>query len=154
MSTHGCLPGTIQYICANGNCHSILEASYYQWCFDLWFTSVYTMRKVTVHSYHMWPTEQKPGTSRKYWIWVRRNFICTGRFPTKLRLLHQGVTGGLHCIVLNYDIQLCYYKDTISLNSQAGQWNTGVHCYGQLKHAFQKRQFHKLPACMRLSFCL
>ena len=81
-------------------------------------------------------------------------FIRTGRFPTKLRLLHQGVTGGLHCIVLNYDIQLCYYKDTISLNSQAGHGNTVTCCYGQLKHVFSKRQSHKLPVCIQLSFCL
>ena len=86
---------------------------------------------------YMWPAERKPGTSRKYWIWVTGSFIRTGRFPGKLRLLHQGVTGGLHCIILNYEARLCYYKDAISLNSQAGQWNMETHCYGQLR--FQKR---------------
>ena len=85
---------------------------------------------------------------------IRDDFIRTGCFLTKLRLLHQGVTGGLHCIVLNYDIQLCYYKDTISLNSQAGQWNTVTCCYVQLKHVFSKRQSHKLPFCIQLSFYL
>ena len=96
---------------------------------------------------NMWPAERKPGTSRKYWIRVTGSFICTGHFPGKLRLLHQGVTGGLHCTIMDYEARLCYYKDAISLNSQAGQWNTGMHCYGQLKHAFAKRQFHKLPVC-------
>ena len=31
------------------------------------------------------------------------------------------ITEGLHCIVLNYEAWLCYSKDAISLNSQAGQ---------------------------------
>ena len=31
--------------------------------------------------------------------------------------LYQGVTGGLHCIILNYEAWPCYYKDTISLNN-------------------------------------
>ena len=62
---------------------------------------------------------------------VRDNFIRTGHFPAKLRLLHQGVTGGLHCIILNYEARLCYYKDAISLNSQAGQWNTGMRGSGE-----------------------
>ena len=31
------------------------------------------------------------------------------------------LTGSLHCIILNYEARLCYYKDAISLNSQAGQ---------------------------------
>ena len=46
---------------------------------------------------HMWPAERRPGTSRKYWIQVIGGFIRTGRFPAKLRLLHQHVTGA--CIV-------------------------------------------------------
>ena len=87
----------------------------------------------------LWPAERKPSTSRNHWIWVRGDFIRIGRFSAKLRLLHQGVTGVLHCITLNYETRLCYYKDAISLNSQAGQWNTGMHCYGQLKHAFGKK---------------
>ena len=48
-------------------------------------------------------------------------FIHTGRFPAKLRLFHQCITGILHCIILNYEAQPHYYKDSISLNSQAGQ---------------------------------
>ena len=47
--------------------------------------------------------------------------IHEGRFPTKLRLLHQAVTGSLYCIVLNYVAQLCYYKDSIGSNSQVNQ---------------------------------
>ena len=74
----------------------------------------------------MWPAERKPDTSHKYWIRVRANFIRTGRFPAKLELLNQGVTGGFHYIILNYEALLCYYKDAISLNLQAGQWNTGA----------------------------
>ena len=31
------------------------------------------------------------------------------------------ITGGLHCIILNYEARLCYYKDAISMNLQAGQ---------------------------------
>ena len=31
------------------------------------------------------------------------------------------ITGDLHCIILNYEAWLCYYEDTISLNSQGGQ---------------------------------
>ena len=82
------------------------------------------------------------------------NFICRGRFPAKLRLLYQGVTGGLHCIILNYEAQLCYmyYKDATSLNSQAGQWNTGTRCYGQLKHALSKKgnftSFQSVYGCL------
>lgn len=37
----------------------------------------------------------------------------------KLRLLHR-VTGGLHCIILEYEAWFCYYKDDTSLNSLAG----------------------------------
>ena len=51
------------------------------------------------------------------------DFIQTGRFSAKLRLLHQPVTRGLDCIILNYKAWLCYYKDDISSNSQTGQWN-------------------------------
>ena len=36
-------------------------------------------------------------------------------------ILLQVVTLGLHCIILNYEAWLCYYKDAIRLNSQAGQ---------------------------------
>ena len=100
----------------------------------------------------MWPAEQKPGTSCKYWIWVRGDFIYTGRFPAKLRLLHQAVTGSLYCIVLNYGAQLCYYKDAIGSNSQASQWNMGMHCYGQPSTRFQKCiQFSSLYTVVFLS---
>ena len=102
---------------------------------------------------YLWPAERKPGTSRKYWIWVRGNFIRTGRFPAKLRLLHQRVTGGLHCMMLNYKGRLCYYNNDISSNSQAGPWNTGRRCYGQLVRVFQKTRFYQLPVRTRLSFC-
>ena len=118
-------------------------------------------RGITVNNFHaqsdiwkLWLAERKPGTSRKYWIQVRDNFIHTGHFPAKLRLLHQGVTGGLHCIILNYEARLCYYKDAISLNSQAGQWNTGMRCYGQLKHVFSQKAISTLSVCIQLSFCL
>ena len=30
------------------------------------------------------------------------------------------VSGGLHCMMLNYEGRLCYYNDDISSNSQAG----------------------------------
>ena len=42
-------------------------------------------------------------------------------FQLNTDLLHQRGQGGLHCTVLNYESRLCYYKDAISLNSQAGQ---------------------------------
>ena len=51
------------------------------------------------------------------------DFIRTGRFPAKFRLLHQHVTRDLHCIILNYEARLCCCNDNISSNSQAGQWN-------------------------------
>ena len=101
---------------------------------------------------HMWPAEWKSGTSRKYWIWVRGNFIRTGRFPAKLRLLHQRVTGSLDCIILNYEAQLYYYKDDVSLNSQACQSNMGTRYYGQLVCVFQKTWFYQLPVQIRLLF--
>ena len=47
------------------------------------------------------PLSKKPGTFRKYWIWVRDDFIRIGRFSAKLRLLHQvGNYRGLDCIIL------------------------------------------------------
>ena len=125
-------------------------------------TIMQELEDVSFHSYNylsyflgsnMWPAERKPSTSRKYWIWVRGNFIRTGRFPAKLRLLHQRVTGGLYCIMLNYEAWLCYYSDDISSNSQAGQWNTGTRCYGQLVRVLQKTRFYQLPVGIRLSFC-
>ena len=95
---------------------------------------------------------KNPGTSCKYWIWVRGNFIYTGRFPAKFRLLHQAVTGSVYCIVLNYGAQLCYYKDAIGSNSQASQWNMGMHCYGQPSTRFQKCiQFSSLYTVVFLS---
>ena len=100
----------------------------------------------------MWPAEQKPGTSCKYWIWVRGDFIYTGRFPAKLRLLHQAVTESLNCIVPNYGAQLCYYKDARRSNSQASQWNMGMHWYGQPSTRFQKCiQFSSLYTFVFLS---
>ena len=69
--------------------------------------------------------------------------LHTGRFWAKLRLLNQHVTGELDCIILNYKARLCYYKEDISLNSQAGQWNMRTHCYEQLCTHFWKTQFHK-----------
>ena len=70
------------------------------------------------------------------------NFIWTRHFPAKLRLLHQCFTGGLHCIILNYEARLCYYEDDISSNSEAGQQNTGTHCYGHHCMCFQKTCFY------------
>ena len=43
-----------------------------------------------------------------------------GHFPAKLRLLHQLVEGGLHCIVLNYEARLCYSRDTNRYYEQLG----------------------------------
>jgi len=105
-----------------------------------------------INLWNMWPTERKPGTSCKYWIRVRGNFIRTGRFLAKVRLLHQHVTRGLHCIILNYEARLCYYKDAISLNSHAGQWNTGACCYGQLKHAFSKKAISQASSLYTVVF--
>ena len=100
------------------------------------------------YSIYMWPAERKPGTSCKYWIWDRGNFIRTGRFPAKLRLLHQCVTGGLDSIVLNYEARVCYYNDDISSNSQAGPWNTGTRCYGQLVRVFGFTSFQSVCGCL------
>ena len=64
------------------------------------------------------------------------------------------ITGGLHCIILYYEARLCFYKDAISLNSQAGQWNTGTCHYGQLKHAFFKKgnftSFQSVHDCLSI----
>ena len=40
----------------------------------------------------------------------RDDFIRTGRFSAKLRLLHQGVTGGLDCSIPNYEARQRRYK--------------------------------------------
>ena len=48
----------------------------------------------------------------------RDDFIRTGRFSAKLRLLHQGVTGGLHCIILNYEARQRCYKLELTGRSQ------------------------------------
>ena len=101
---------------------------------------------------NMWPAERKTRHFPQILNLSRGNFILTGRFLAKFRLLHQGVTGGLHCIILNYEARLCYYKDTISLNSQAGQWNTGVRCYGQLKHAFSKKAISQASSLYTVVF--
>ena len=47
-----------------------------------------------------------------------RRFYLYRSFP---RLLHQRVTGAFHCIILNYKARLYYYKEAVSLISQAGQ---------------------------------
>ena len=125
----------------------------FTWCWGRCVNLYQAIRVPSCHL-HMWSAERKPGTSCKYWIRVRDDFICAGRFSAQLRLLHQGITAGLDFIILNYEARLCYYKDAISLNSQAGQWNTGTRCYGQLKHTFAKKVIYKLPVCIRLSFCL
>ena len=53
------------------------------------------------------------------------------------------ITGGLHCIILNYEALLCYYKDAISLNS-----------HGQLKHAFSNKgnftSFQSVYSCLSI----
>ena len=75
----------------------------------------------------------KSGTFPKYWIQVRGNLfvqvvIRTGRYlyrslsvqvvSSQTQIMHQRLTGDLHSILLNYEAQLCYYKDNIrSLNS-------------------------------------
>ena len=86
---------------------------------------------------HTWPNQDhlqlhtyvthwvKTRHFHRYWIQVKGNLICT----PELGLLYQHVAGGFHCIMKP---ELCYYKEAISLNSQAGQWNTGTQCYGQL----------------------
>ena len=51
-------------------------------------------------------------------IYNDANAVCYGERQLET---HQRVTGGLHCIILNYEAQLCYYKGNISSNSQAGQ---------------------------------
>ena len=62
-------------------------------------------------------------------------FIYTDHFPAKLQ-------GSLHCIKLNYEPWLCYYRDAIC-------------CYEQRGTRFSKKiQFLKLQVCIRLSFGL
>ena len=56
-------------------------------------------------------------------------------------LFCQGVTGGLHCIILNYEARLCYYKLT----------GRSVKYGNVLLRTASNWQFHKLPVCIRLS---
>ena len=63
----------------------------FTWCWGRCVNLYQAIRAPSCH-FHMWPAERKPGTSCKYWIRVRDDFICTGRFSVQLRLLHQGVT--------------------------------------------------------------
>ena len=79
----------------------------------------------------------------------RDDFIRTGRFSAKLRLLHQGVTGGLHCIILNYEARQRCYKLELTGRSQ---WNMGTRCYGQLKHTFAKKAILKASSLYMVSF--
>ena len=51
----------------------------------------------------------KSGTSRKGWIRVS---IRTDHFQN---IAPRWFTGGLHCILLDHEAQLCYYKDTKKL---------------------------------------
>ena len=74
-----------------------------------------------------------------YWIWV----CWTGRFPAELRLLHQRVTGWLH---------YTYHEARLCLNSQAGQWNMGMHYLDSLVHVFQKMWFHPAPSLYTVVF--
>ena len=79
----------------------------------------------------------------------RSAFLRSG-FHSCPRLLHQCVTGGLDCIILNCKAQLCYHNDDISSNSQQiceirecsaiNSWYT-----------FFKNRVHKLPVCIQLS---
>ena len=69
------------------------------------------------------------------------NFICRVVFQLNSDYGTKVVTGCLHCIMLNYEARRGYYKDAINLNSQTGQRNTGMHCYGQLSTGFQKGNF-------------
>ena len=67
--------------------------------------------------------------------------------------LNYCVTGGLHCIILNYESWLWCCNDDISSNSQTGQRNTGTHCYGQLVCILQKTQFtsfHFVYSCLSI----
>ena len=62
-------------------------------------------------------------------------------FQLNLDYCSNVLQGSLHCIILNYEPRLCYYRDA-------------VRCYEQLGTRFSKMQFCKLTVCIRLSFCL
>ena len=74
-----------------------------------------------------------------YWIWV----CWTGCFPAELRLVHQRVTWWLHST---------YHEARLCLNSQAGQWNMGMHYLDNLVHVFQKMRFHPAPSLYTVVF--
>ena len=63
------------------------------------------------------------------------------KIPSNSNSIFAGSAGFMHCIILKYEVQLCYYNDNINSNPQAGQQNIGTHCYGQLVHVLQKTQF-------------
>ena len=117
----------------------------------LWYKLNHILKKITSICD---PLNENSALPRNYLIRVRGVFIQTGHFPARLRLLHPHVTGGLHYIILNYETRLCYYKDTISLNSQAGQWNMGTRYYSQLGTSFfflKKKQFQYVYGCLSVN---
>ena len=63
----------------------------------------------------MWPAEQKPAHPAK----IEFQFYPYRSFSSYTEII---APGSVHCTVLCYEPRLCYYKGTISLDSQAGQW--------------------------------
>ena len=55
---------------------------------------------------------------------------------------------GLALYHTKYEAWLCYYIDAISSNSQAGQWNVGTHCYGQLDKKGNFMSFQPVCSCL------
>ena len=98
----------------------------------------------------------KSGTSRKYWIRVWGNSIRTGCFPATCinsDCYANMCYRGSHCIIMNYEVSLCYYDD-ISSNSQAGQRKTGMCYYGQLGTCFSKNTISPASTPVFLSKCI
>ena len=114
----------VNYVCMPLVC---VKWTVCRWLFlvfgNLVWSSGFLLLWVPLHN--MWPTEWKPSTSRKCWIRGRGIFIRTGRFQAKPRLLHQGVTRGLHSIILNYEARLSYYIEAKTHRQVSEiQWET------------------------------
>ena len=90
-----------------------------------------------------------PLSKNPVWIQYWDKFVFTSCFSAKLRLLHQGGNLQWACTYhTKYEAWLCYYIDSISLNSQAGQWNVGTHCYGQLDKKGNFMSFQPVRSCL------
>ena len=90
----------------------------------------------------MWPPEQNPALPVNIKFEVEAVLSMYSHFQLNSDYCTNMSQGACtYCSILNYEAQLCYYNDNISSNSQAGLWNKGMCCYGQLVCIFQRTGF-------------